>query len=366
MKTGDERIHRDAREAIRWLDEITSNDNILATGQVQLQGVDEEYNTWAEVEKFLLPETLLSEENIELEENELSEGSENTLSLPDEFDKYSMSSSQSLEQAIKTPSTPRSAYSSASPGLLNVSPFKAASPTRSAEPEVRTARNSLDIEQQKKPAKGSIVENHHTLFQYILWRIHQESNTNAAMESFVLLTNDPSKQALAQRFGIRVKRLEQLRDAVGREERDYKNRLALFQKETGADITPLPKNSPAKNASTKPAPAVPSQEANADEDEDVVLFRRAPRGPQAANNQRVFDPNDFARVPPAANGRGGRGGAPPRGPRGGRYVPPSAGRGAPRDEPVNLDKPIDPDSFARPRPAARTFRGGRRALWEPT
>jgi len=50
----------EARRALEWLDEITSATENKSAGFVQLQGPDDQYTSWQEVEKYLLPETPLS------------------------------------------------------------------------------------------------------------------------------------------------------------------------------------------------------------------------------------------------------------------------------------------------------------------
>lgn len=50
----------EARHALEWLDEVTSATENKSAGFVQLQGPDDRYTTWQEVEKYLLPETPLS------------------------------------------------------------------------------------------------------------------------------------------------------------------------------------------------------------------------------------------------------------------------------------------------------------------
>ena len=73
-------------------------------------------------------------------------------------------------------------------------------------------------------------------------------------------------------------------------------------------------------------------------------------------------------ISPGRGGRGGGGGGRGRG----GFSQSSRGRntGSPakpvRTAPIDLTQPIDPDSFARPSPASRGGRGGRRRLWEST
>jgi hypothetical protein len=363
LPKGADRFSADAREALKWLDDITSMPNVQTTGRVQLEGADEMYPTWAEVEKYLLPETLLSMEESESDEDSLPEDLEHSLTIADQSDEASMSSNHSAEDRPKTPSSPRSAYSSMSPGPLNITPYKGADSVISVDSPNRTARNSTELPRSSKQPKGVVPPRLQQLFNHVIWRINQESNVENAFQSFILLTNDPIKQAIGQRFGVRAKRLEQLRDAVGREDRDYRARLILHKKEmeglaTGPETATVTNGMP-----QKPNDWVEAKEPNSD-DEDVVLFKQAPRGP-ATTGQRVMDPNDFGRAPTQTYTRGGRGGRGMH--RGGRgtYVAPVAPRTTvvPRTDP---NQPIDPDSYVRPPPRVAAVRGGRRKLWEPT
>jgi hypothetical protein len=378
LKNGAERINADAREAVKWLDEVTSND---AADRVQLEGVDEAYPTWAEVEQFLLPETLLSMEDSESDEDDYHEDLESSFNALDMSDETSMSSTHSFDDMSKTPETPNSSPTKSTKHANRVSHANKAANLIGISPE-RTTRNSASVPRSGKTSKGPVPVYLQPLFNHILWRINQEGNPDAALESFILLTNDPAKQAIAQKFGIRAKRLEQLRDAVAREDREYKNHLTIHKLEVEASAA---KNStPAATKAAERPKSSPANETRPDEisdDEDEVLFKRAPRGPSAtANaNQRVFDPNDFARTNQQQSPRGGRGGhAPPRGrgapsfrgrgnfaPRG-AYVPPGPTFRAPPAPRHDPNAPLDPNSFSRPAPKTGPVRGGnRRKLWEP-
>jgi len=65
--------------------------------------VDEAYTTWAEVEHFLLPETLLSMEDSESDEDDYHEDLESSFNALDMSDGTSISSTHSFEDASKTP-----------------------------------------------------------------------------------------------------------------------------------------------------------------------------------------------------------------------------------------------------------------------
>lgn len=200
-------------------------------------------------------------------------------------------------------------------------------------------------EQKRKSVVPALLQ---PFFNHVIWRIHHEQNPDIPPESFILLTNDPRKQAIAQRFSVRAKRLEQMRDIIGREERDFKNRQAWIKKEEQEAIAP------------------PNELKS--EDEDEVVFKRTPASKSKAGQQPVFDPNEFGRSQhaptPRGGGRGGRGAH--RG-RGNFTTPAPSTPRAPATAPRSAEPtgPIDPDSYARPPPVTRSLRGGRRKLWEP-
>jgi hypothetical protein len=379
LKNGTERINADAREAVKWLDEVTSNE---AASRVILEGVDEAYTTWGEVEQFLLPETLLSMEESESDEDDYHEDLESSFNALDMSDGTSISSTHSFENVSKTPESPRSLSSKASKPVDGSTHADKAATFLKASPD-RNAHNSTDMARADKSTKGSVPVYLQPLFNHILWRINKEGNPDTALESFILLTNDSAKQTIAQKFGIRAKRLEQLRDAVAREDREYKNHLTIHKIEVEA--TAAKGTAPiAPKAAERPksSPVTESKPVDNSDDEDEVLFKRAPRGPAATkNNQRVFDPNDFARTNQHQSPRGGRGGHVPS-PRGrggpafrgrgtfaprGAYVPPGPVFRAPPAPRHDPNAPLDPDSFSRPAPKVGPVRGGggRRKLWEP-
>jgi hypothetical protein len=253
-------------------------------------------------------------------------------------------------------SSPLSTYSATSPALRTTSPYsetKVLQPIGTGRPSHKKTDSNVSLtstESSSKKSKRTVPIALRPFFNYILWRIHQEENAVAAMESFLLVTNDPLKQQIAQRFGIRVKRLEQMRDIIAREDRDLKNRAEMLKKEIEAETQPE-------------MAAQPSDQE--DEEDEIVLKRAPPKAPQAMTNGRVWDPNAFGRTPHSP-GRGARGAYRGRaGPVRGNYAPRAATPTTTRSPPVDLNKPIDPDSFNRASAATRVARAGRRRLWEP-
>ena len=334
----------------------------------------------------MLPETLLSmepsdseDDDEDYEEDDYRDDLESSFNALDVSDGTSMSS---LDQSPKSTRTADSHPPLTNGRSATIKAHGSKTSVRASESPSRTARNSTETSRIGKTSKHACPPGLRPLFNHILWRIHQETNPDAALDNFILLTNDPAKQAIAQQFGIRAKRLEQLRDAVMREDREFKNHLTVYKKETEehalkkeSELEPKQAQRPKSSHSTLSRAPVES------DDEDYVLIKNAPRGPaNGTNHQRVFDPNDFGRSNQQHSPRGGRGNFAARGrggaARGGRGAPTGRGRGgayippqpmfqsppAPRHDP---NQPIDPDSFTRPSNRGNPTRGGRRTLWEP-
>ena len=225
-------------------------------------------------------------------------------------------------------------------------------------------------------SSGSVHVRLQPLFNYILWRIHQELNPAAALETFIFLCNDPSKTNAAKGFDIRSKRLEQLRDVVGREDREYRNRLSVLNKEGQQQAATTPAVKTTKEPKSPPkAPAAMLGQQNAVMDPDAFSRSVQPvakTGPAAPSSPRgnYVQPGRGAtrgnfRGSPRGRGALPNGTAPGRG----GFGSPSTRRGG--ASAAQMDGQIDPNSFERPR-GGNIARGGGagagagRKLWVPT
>ncbi|KAK5130300.1 hypothetical protein LTR08_002223 [Meristemomyces frigidus] len=390
QKNGTSRHAEDVQETLQWLDDATNKHPEAVT----LQGGDQYFAHWNEVERFAVPRTLFSENDhvdelyAETETNGLSEDTATKLTLSDDQRKSPVSSAASVMTTSASPSSRQSMRSSMSQVSPPTSPTKAASSPAKSVPDLSRTNEFSTSSSSSVPAKLQ------PLMNYILWRIHQEFDPAAALESFIFLCNDPNKVHWAKGFDIRSKRLEQLRETVGREHRDFHNRQNMQNRE---------------NQQSAPAVTITPKVQPDEEDDEVVYKPLFPRGPAAMNQQpapNVIDPNAFSRMPqpiiapaeqqpvalqlqsPRLNtvqtyqARGGptlpfaprvNGRAPFRGgPRGRGSFAPARGGFAPITRPmsgvqqtaVQPNGQIDPDSFARPRGSGYTGRGGRK-LWVP-
>lgn len=380
LKEANGRIASDAVEAIQWLDDATSNFPSLVT----LQGGYEKFDTWAHVERFALPKTLFSE-------GDSFDDSAITDDLSQQFDsklstreaRYERASFSSVESYL-SPSTPPSAGSirTTSPLSPPTSPPKAANARSSPQPVLRPEnREEAEITTGGRATYYSETPvGLQPLFNYILWRIHQELDPLAALETFIFLSDDLAKRKHAQRFGIRTKSLAEIRYAIAREGREARNRQLVQKKEAATkSSTTTMDNSSMKTPLTTAAidsldgtvhtPSAVHDVIHQDNsDDEEILLKRSPKVPAAMlapksprMHNKVLDPNQFSRspvVPPRSGMRSTSRGGAARGAMRGN----AGGKGSSRD---NGSGPIDPDSFARPATNIARFRGGRK-LWMPT
>lgn len=376
----------DVRETLQWLDDATSKYPNVVT----LQGADETYEKWAEVEKHAVPRGLFSEydhdlEN-EVESTELSEDVTSKLDISNADVKASVSSQGSAASGSLSPSSLESVRSSISALSPPTSPAKASiSPIRNLS--AITAANS-----RAQSSSASVPQTLQPLFNYILWRIHQENDPVAALESFIFLCNDERKVSFAKGFDIKFKRLEQLREAIGREDRDFRNRQALVNRENeklGTSIaggeTEAKDN--VESATPQSPPTAPAAMLQTQQTKviDPNAFDRGvgaksvatvqqpvmpPKSPRMTNANRG-SPRGAHALPfaPRGNMRGKMRGNFRGGPRGrGNFGPGRGGFAGHAITPeATQDGQIDPDSFTRPDPRSgmNGARGGRK-LWVPT
>lgn len=386
---------RNARAVLKWLDEITS-----VTDRVYLQGGFEAYSTWEEVKPYMLPETLLSMESSYLRAD----------SVADDITDLRLSSSEhgsvgSISSFGRRSISPASPWTSpAANGLSPVQPPKVLAPIGTGRPghsknpstvsatAVTTAEEEIGEEPYER--NGDVAASLRPFFNHIIWRIHHEQNSEVPIESFILVTGDSAKQQVAQRFGVRAKRLEQLKDIVSKENKSFQEKMAQWKKENSVGgILPV---QPPMMSNTEHM----KSSALSDDEDEVILKRSPPKALQAVGkNTKVLDPDAFSRRPdlglrqqrPVSRQSNGSG-----------FGNENSGqRGSPRNRPsrpytrgkntrgtsngnvaasladdakkasvsyAGLTQPIDPDSFSRPSPKTKRggLRGGKGKLWEPS
>ncbi|KAF2148801.1 hypothetical protein K461DRAFT_53077 [Myriangium duriaei CBS 260.36] len=282
----------------------------------------------------------------------------------------------SSNDSIKSASSNHSNQSmrSASPLSPPTSP-----PQKAAAPSLRSGNDPDGRRRSQRNAAGSQTPRSiQPLLNYILWRVHQETDPAAALDSFIFLSDHPAMRKHAQRFGIRSKTLSEIRYVIARESQDDRNRQYAQQKSIAHTANKKSTSTLGSGRNSIVDGMVGDQEQTSHpvdqyaSDEDEILLRRAPKAPAALINSpkgqnRIIDPNQFQRSPArgaptqlrgSSRGNLRSGGGRGRGGLGNR------GRGHAQQQ-QQTSEPIDPDSFVRPTSSRGAARGGR-ALWSPS
>lgn len=309
LKRAGSQIAINAREAVRFLDRVTSGKDHIAADRVVLQGPMEQYERWEDAEKFFLPE--FEEEPEALDDAAYPE------SAPDSQKDDGPSGSDDLSQMLlsklnfkKDPEAASitSAGSPSGPNSRTSSRSSRTSPECAQHEDGSADKTEKSKSGHRRTASGSTVPVAplvlRPLLSALLWRLHSGPVAENFAKSCILVTNDRATQVWAQKFGIGVKNIVQLRTAIQYEEREYKNRCKYVEK--------------TQTQTAEPKPLLSYED---DTDEDELVF--VPRGRGKGSSSR--------------SARGG-----------------SSRKAAAKDLPAAAEtpievptQPIDPDSFSR-------------------
>ncbi|KAL4786547.1 Rhodanese-like domain-containing protein [Aspergillus varians] len=324
LKKAGSQVAINAREAVRFLDRVTSGKDNVVAERVILQGPMEQYEDWSEAEKFFLPEFE--------EEPEATEGAipANGRMLQDKQGekgidhRKSNSATDDLSQMLLSKlnfKKDSDAVSVTSTGThsVPVSPPSSRSSRTSPECANNHATNGDESKDYKnkghrRTTSGAIIPvvppTLRPFLSALLWRLHKSPEASNAAKVPILISNDRPTQIWAQKFGIGVKNIHQLRTSIQYEEREYKNRCKYVE----------------KTQTTEPKSLLAYEEES---DEDELVF--VPRG----------------------RGKGGSkgGGSKSGGSRGGsnrKNSAPPKPAAPPVESTIEIPtQPIDPNSFSR-------------------
>ncbi|KAJ5355597.1 hypothetical protein N7517_010206 [Penicillium concentricum] len=241
LKRAGSQVAINAREAVRFLDRVTSGKDHIAADRVLLQGPMEQYERWEEAEKFFLPEF---EEEPEVIDEAATNGE--PAIEPSADDTLTKNESDDLSQmllsklnfkkdpeavsitSVGTPSGPGSRTSSRS---SRTSPECAQHESSNGTKNDRTKSKSSN---HQRTISGTVIPTAppalRPLLSALLWRLHTGPDAENSAKTCILISNDRATQVWAQKFGIGVKNILQLRTAIQYEEREYKNRCKYVEK----------------------------------------------------------------------------------------------------------------------------------------
>jgi hypothetical protein len=275
----------------------------------------EQYDRWEEAEKFFLPEfeeepeaiddavtngeatePLAKETTTKTEPNDLSQMLLSKLNFKKDPETASITS-------VGSPSGPGSRTSSRSSRTSPECAQHGSSNGTAKNEKSKASNHQRSISASVIPTAPAALR---PLLSALLWRLHKGPDAENSAKTCILITNDRATQVWAQKFGIGVKNILQLRTAIQYEEREYKNRCKYVEK-----------------TQTQPAEPKTLLAYEEESDEDELVF--VPRG---------------------------RGKGAPRASRGGQRK--AAPKPAPKPAPAPAEntvevptQPIDPDSFSR-------------------
>ncbi|KAH0543102.1 hypothetical protein FGG08_002528 [Glutinoglossum americanum] len=283
LKKGSAQVNVNAREAIRFFDRAQSGRGKPPVLGVRMQAPTEQYATWADVEKYLAPEYLPSVD-------------EQVLPLVQGLDRMSVARQPELGglSSVDRPMSSSSSATASSTNSLKGSKAVLSSSTPGYIPQqIGPSEADTTVHSHRRGGSTSAVEVPRPiqpLLNCVLWRMHGESPSSDGLGSFFLVTNDLETLSWAQKFDISVKRLDQLSQAIRREEADYKSRLSLFEKSKSS-----------------------SKDLNGEADDQPILRSRAPVSPKRdtrplvghqedrstvhspSSSRTVISPNSFSR-----------------------------------------------------------------------
>ncbi|KAL4758387.1 sulfurtransferase [Aspergillus foveolatus] len=259
LKKAGSQVAINAREAVRFLDRATSDKGNAASERVILQGPMEQFEDWSEAEKFFLPE---------FEEEPEAAGRLGSADEPTLQDRREEKDSDRRKSNGATDDLSRM--------LLSKLNFKkdpdAASVTSTgthsgpaSRPSSRSSRTSPDCV-NNHAANGDDSKDYKSNGHR---RTASGSTIPVVPPAPILVTNDRTTQIWAQKFGIAVKNIHQLRTSIQYEEREYKNRCKYVE----------------KTQNNEPKPLL-SYEDESDEDELVFVPRGRGKGASKSGGSR--------------------------------------------------------------------------------
>ncbi|EXJ79095.1 hypothetical protein A1O3_08596 [Capronia epimyces CBS 606.96] len=310
LKKDSSQIGANARKAVKFLDRYTSSRGDLRHDPIILQGPDEQYTTWAEVEERYINENLktagTNEEESTLSAMDKEQEKDAELPLKERTGAGGTLSQMLLDRLNFTKEAAAASPTSTPP----LSPASSGPQSSKTSPEVKSA---VMIAHDQTPVPPSLKP----LLNSVVWYVHEKKLP--PNESVVFLTNSADTMHLARDFGVPTKNIHQLRSTLG-----------LEDGEVSAQETP--KREVMKRGSRPEAKTLFSYE-DEDSDEEEVVFKPRGRGPaRGAQSSRGSATGSL-------RGKGGHARSP-----GVSFSTPAQPAQAKPQIPVDE---IDPDSFDR-------------------
>lgn len=210
LKKDTSQIGQNARKAVKFLDDITS-DSKLSTSVI-IQESEERYSNWAEVEAHYVDNIKNKDDQVTITNNSPDIEPKLVDTLPQEFATKLDLVKDSQPSPLSTPP---------------LSPTSSGPQSSKTSPEVKTATL---ISNDVSPVPPSLKD----LINSVVWYTYEKSK-----EDLTFLTNSSDTSYLARDFGVPSKNIHQLRAAIGIEQLEIKNQDKFQKKQASKpDIEP--------------------------------------------------------------------------------------------------------------------------------
>ncbi|RVX73900.1 hypothetical protein B0A52_02790 [Exophiala mesophila] len=267
LKKDSSQIGVNARKAVKFLDRFTSSRGDLSHDPIILQGPDEQYSSWSEVEAHYDTDATKTDDDSHpadrLTTLDPKKDQVNELSLTSEPTAAS-SLSQLLLDKLNFSKQPTAPSPTSTPPL---SPPSSGPQSSKTSPEVKSATL---IRNDKTPVPPALKP----LLNPVVWYMHEKKDESG--DTFFFLTNSADTIHLARDFAIPTKNIHQLRSALGLDETDAISDDKAKRDSARSTVEPEPK---AKTLFSY-------NDVESDEEEQVVFKPRGRGSTPASTNGR--------------------------------------------------------------------------------
>ena len=262
LKKDASQIGMNARKAVKFLDRVTSGKDDSSPPPITIQGPEEQYATWAEVEEHYIDST-----ESEIQGNEEDDHGKSTerAASPSPEQSAGGALSQMLLSKLNFAKTNEPASPHSTPSASRASSEPQSSKT---SPEVKSASLSAQDISPTPPALKPLINS-------VVWYYYEQKSPPGT--GMIFLTNAGDTANLIRNFGIVPKNIHQLRTSLDLGEIDIKSQDQVQQR----NITPTP----AAASGSEPKPLFKYEDG--DSDDEVVVFKPRGRGSRATVNNRT-------------------------------------------------------------------------------
>ena len=263
---------------MKFLDRITGNDGPTDEA-ITLQGPDEAYKKWNEVEEHLIKDEAEPEKGSAEElEGPAAAKADSAVAQDTTLENVTESSGSALSQMLLS-----KLNFAKEPDTASAASTPPASPTSSG---LQSSKTSPEVKCVKLAAHdASIVPPLlQPLLNSVVWYTYRKINGSKDSD-LIFLTNAAETASLARGFGVVPKNIHQLRTLIGLEEREVKNHTKYEKKHPSPSSTVVADTEPEPQALFKYEEDEEDEEKD-DSEEEILVFKPRGRGMRGSASVR--------------------------------------------------------------------------------